>query len=112
MSAPKGYFEFEGKLMTASAVKHKFMVFYSVVTIRKGLLAGAQDLKTLCIVCDALKKEARSKAAIAAYKASQKSIERKNWEVPAHDYTSSDRAFLSWRGPADGRLYGMVGVAG
>ena len=110
MSAPKGYYEFEGQLMTASAIKHKFIVSYSVVTIRKGLMAGAQDVKTLCIVCDALKKEARSKAAIAAYKASQKSIECKNWEIPAHDYTQADRALMSWRGPADGRLFGMVGL--
>lgn len=112
MGAPRGHWEFEGKLMTADGIKHRFAVKYSPRIIREALQAGAQDIDTLCMVCDMHITMSRKKAAQAGTAKRLAELEQLEWALPVHDYTPPDRAFMAWRGPCEGRLFGMVGVAG
>lgn len=112
----KGRYMVAGRPMSAEDVKFVFRLSYSLKTIREALRSGEGDMPVRWIEarCDEIVSERRKAAGAKCAATIKAKFDREECAVPipAHDYTRADRAAMAWRGPAEGRLYGMVGVAG
>lgn len=108
----KGQYMVAGRPMSAEDVKFVFRLSYSLKTIREALRSGQGDMSVRWIDARCQEILAGIVEATSAKKsqAMRSRLDREECAVPipAHDYTRADRAAMAWRGPADGRLYGMV----
>ena len=108
----KGRYMVAGRPMAAEDVKFVFRLTYSLPTIREALKSGDGDMTVAWIEarCAEVLAEGRKAAGKKIAATIKAKFEREECAVPvpAHDYTRADRAAMAWRGPADGRLYGMV----
>ena len=99
--------------MAAEDVKFVFRLSYSLKTIREALRSGEGDMPVRWIEarCEEILAEGRKAAGAKCAATIKAKFDREECAVPvpAHDYTRADRAAMAWRGPCEGRLFGMVG---
>lgn len=107
----KGRSLVNGRPMTADDVKFVFRLPYSTKTIRTAMRElGSCTVAEIEARCAEIVAQVRKDAGAKIAQTIKAKFEREECAtpVPAHDYTLADRVMRIWRGPADGRLYGMV----
>ena len=92
---------FEGEWQVIGKIKARYGFLCGRKMLRDGILAGADT-------CEKMEEYIERRNEVAGRARGRKN---EGSAVPAHDpYKPETLAFLSWRGPADGRLFGMAGL--